>query len=383
MKKIIALLLAVVMLLSLAACGSSAKPEETQAPDSSAAPAEAPAASPTATPAASPAPSPIVKPTITPTPTPAPTPTPTQKPITPPRITKDPTTESISEGENACFIADAENYNYITWFIVSPDHKYQYSTSEAYRYFKGLSVAGDNTNQLYLCNCPLSLDGWCVEAMFTGDGGRATTNHCYINVKPAPKTPLWASPSGGYYSFSDASIQLNADPGDTIYYELHLFDNEVQSGQIKSGQTIYIPGYNDRCYDAYLYAYVTTDKSNAISCSYTMDWYRAAPNPDPEPSRDYYPNGYFTDDNGDIVDINSDGYGSLSCKVSITGLSSFEGYGYYDGYDGYGYDGGVAFLTLLDPNGNYMYATFNGRILTVYDSSWSLLPSGTSFDGFI
>lgn len=352
MKQFTALLLTMVLVMGLAACGSSAKPAATEPTMATEAPTQATEA-PT-------------KPTEAPT-----QPTEPEK-VNPPLITKAPTSESVTEGDNAYFVAKVEDYDYISWFIVSPDHKYQYSTSEAPRYFKGLSIAGETSTQLILCNCPTSLDGWCVEAMFTGPGGRAVTDHCYVYVKKAPKTQLWASPANGYFSFVEPTVQLNADKGDMIYYELRTFDGII-SGTIRSGDRITLPMLVGDVYDAYLYAYVTTDKSNAISCRYTIDCYEApAPFPTESPSGSL--DGSYMDGNGDTIYLRTDKNGRLACEISIVGLSTFTGHGYYSD--------GIAFLTLLAPNGTEVYTTFDGYTLTVFESDWSLLERGTEFSGF-
>ena len=112
-------------------------------------------------------------------------------------ITKNPTGEVVSEGGNAMFIAKAENYNYISWRLVSPNGFTTYTMNEAVWNFQGLSVNGDGTTQIILCNCPLSLSGWGIEAVFTGYNGQATTQRAYITVNKAAKAQLYASPSSG------------------------------------------------------------------------------------------------------------------------------------------------------------------------------------------
>lgn len=265
MKKYIAAVLVLVMVLTACACGST----QSQAP----VPTPTPIViyvtpEPTATP--HPVVTPAPAPSATPTPSATPRPTPTPVPYTPPVIVKDPTDEYITEGGNAYFIADAYDYNYIKWQIVSPDHSYSYDINEAHWYFQGLSVAGQDTNQLVLCNCPLSLDGWCVEATFIGYGGSVTTNHAYCFVSPAPKAQLWAYPSGGTFQGEDVAIQLNAGPNDTIHYEIYTDNIGSWSGDTYSGGYVYLDQQAMLRYTANLYAYVVGDEGNAISCQYVL-----------------------------------------------------------------------------------------------------------------
>ena len=224
---------------------------------------------------------------VTPTPaaqittvTPAPTVAPTSAPATPqptiqvvtvaPQITKNPTQESVTEGGNATFIAKADYYNYMSWRLISPDGYTSYSMSEAPWYFQGLSTYGDGSSQLILSNCPTSLNGWYVQATFTGSGGQTSSSKAAIYVSKAAKTQLWAYPSSGYFEYCDQAIQLNAGSGDQIYYELR-YNGNCYTGTVYSGGCCYIGAISDLRYDVYLYAYVVGDPTNAISCQYTMD----------------------------------------------------------------------------------------------------------------
>lgn len=187
-------------------------------------------------------------------------------------ITKNPTSETVQEGGNAMFIANAQNYNYITWQLVSPNGYTVYNMNEAAWQFRGLTVNGDGTTQLVLCNCPLSLSGWSVQAVFSGYTEKVTTSKAYITVNKAARAQLYASPSSGYFEYSDHPIQLIANPGDTIHYEMTRSGGiPFGSGEVQSGGYCYIGAIADERYDVYLYAYVVGDPSNAISCHYVMD----------------------------------------------------------------------------------------------------------------
>ena len=187
-------------------------------------------------------------------------------------ITKSPTSEVVTEGGNAMFIARAENYNYITWRLVSPNGYTYYNMTEAVWNFQGLSVTGDGTTQIVLCNCPLSLSGWGIEAVFTGYNGQATTQRAYITVNKAPTAQLYAYPSSGYFEYCDQGIQLVAGSGDTIHYEISSSGGIYSaSGDVQSGGYCYIGAIGNQRYDVYLYAYVVGNPSNAISCQYVMD----------------------------------------------------------------------------------------------------------------
>lgn len=297
--------------------------------------------------------------------------------VAPPEVTKDPTSEAVNEGGNAYFVARANNYNYINWYIVSPDHSSRIPVSSAPWSFPGLSVSGEGTTTLLLANCPLSLNGWCVEATFTGDGGSTNSGHCFINVNKAPRAQLMASPSSGYFEYCDQPITLTAAPGDTIYYELRT-EYQTYSGNVRSGEKIYIPALADIRYEAYLYAYVVGDSGNAISCQYTMDCLPyPAPTPDPEPIPDPTPifyGGFFSNGEAD-VNLISTGNNSFAANVSVQRLCNMDGFG--------SYSNGVVYLSLTDPSCNNMQAEFNvnNGTLFISSSTWEYLPTGTSFSG--
>lgn len=262
MKKTMVILAAVLMLcIVFCACGKSAEPAPTPTPIII---YVTPSPTPSSAPIVTAAPQ-TAAPIVTPVPTSSP-----QIVVKVPQITKNPTSESVSEGGNATFIARADNYSYMYWQIVSQDGRVAYNMNEAPWYFQGLSVNGDGGTQLVLCNCPLSLDGWCVQAVFVGSGTPVISNRAYISVSRAPKAQLWAYPSSGYFEYSDQAIQLNAGPGDQIHYEL-TYNGNTYTGNVTSGGCCYIGAIENQRYDVYLYAYVVGDPSNAISCQYVMD----------------------------------------------------------------------------------------------------------------
>lgn len=287
MKRTISLILAVMLIFTLCACGAQQKDtlqefldkngitEEQLKEKLLATPTPAPTPEPTPDPTPTPAPTatPVPIQTVAPVRTPAPTSTPQIVVVNTPSITKNPTSENVTEGGNAIFVAKATGYQYITWKLISPDGRTSYYMNEAPYYFSGLSVWGDGTTTLTLCNCPLSISGWSVEATFTNAGQSVTTSRAYVNVSPAPRAQLYASPSSGYFEYSDQPIYLYAASGDQIYWQLSCTNSSgySHSGTIRSGDCIYIPAIGNERYDCYLYAYVVNDPSNAISCSYVMD----------------------------------------------------------------------------------------------------------------
>ncbi len=128
-------------------------------------------------------PVPTAAPTAAPTPVPtaAPTPIPTQDPYLV-RITKSPTSETVQAGGSAVFIAYAENQTGIVWITVSPDTKTSFNIVDAPYYFSGLGVSGQGTSTLTLSNIPYEMNGWRIQAYFTGNGGPLYTAGAYLTV---------------------------------------------------------------------------------------------------------------------------------------------------------------------------------------------------------
>lgn len=203
MKKTLAIILVLVFMLSFAACGkrhsipdelingttAASSPVPTAVPVPTAAPTPVPTAAPTPVPAAA-TPVPIVQPTTAPTVAPRPTTAPTPQPTVNPylKITKDPTGEVVDEGGRAYFVARADNYTAITWIISNSAGNIIYQDGAAASVFPGLIVSGLGTETLCLDNIPYDLNGWRVQAQFSGVGGPLSTAYAYITVNQVSET---------------------------------------------------------------------------------------------------------------------------------------------------------------------------------------------------
>ena len=186
-------------------------------------------------------------------------------------ITKDPTSETVTVGGNAIFISTAVNFNYMNWRLVSPtDGSVIYMNAAPYS-FNGLTVTGDGTQQLTLCNIPATLNGWMVEAVFTGSTGSVTSARATITVNEATGSYLFATPSSGYFQTVYTGVVLTSAAGERIAYTMYRDGKTLSSGTISSGETVWIEGVANENHTVTLYAYVTTNPTNAISCSYTVD----------------------------------------------------------------------------------------------------------------
>lgn len=122
-------------------------------------------------------------PATTPAPAPAPTPAP-QIPVGQSgniRITKNPTSESLSIGGKTWFIAHAENASGITWQFIDPNGRVL-SVEETMSENAGLSLQVLDGDTIAVDKVPQSLNGWGVQAVFSDGNNAAATSPAYIYV---------------------------------------------------------------------------------------------------------------------------------------------------------------------------------------------------------
>lgn len=92
------------------------------------------------------------------------------------RVTKSPTSESVPYGGSCIFIAHAANASSVTWYIANEDGTSIATAYEAADNVSGLYVSGGNTDTLKLSGIPSWMNGFQVQACFTGEGGPVYTN---------------------------------------------------------------------------------------------------------------------------------------------------------------------------------------------------------------
>ncbi|MBE7018171.1 MAG: hypothetical protein E7420_08530 [Ruminococcaceae bacterium] len=107
-----------------------------------------------------------------------------------PVVTKNPTSETVIEGDSATFIARANNARQYVWEIALADAAL--TCEEAAAYFgKGVSFTGYNTDTLVIHNIPEELNGAYVWCQFVGAEESVTSTVAQLTVTPAEKaTPV-------------------------------------------------------------------------------------------------------------------------------------------------------------------------------------------------
>lgn len=273
MRKSSLMLLSAILAVILCGCGAS----QTQQPEGQTEPEPTPA------------------PIVTAQPTTTPVVTQTEEPTLPIKITQHPANLAVKEGQNASFIAGATDYQSVRWQIVSADDRTSYSMEDAPKYFSGMTVTGDGTQQVVLNNCPLSLNGWFVKAIYSSKNNAQVveTNKAQITVLSAKRQQIWAYPSSGNFMYNNEPIQLNAEDNVTISYQLrYSSDGMIDMGTVKSHDLVYIQARGGHYDIVTLTAYVESDPGNSVTCTYYMD------NSSPQYVQDngsYNPNDYVHD----------------------------------------------------------------------------------------
>ncbi len=121
--------------------------------------------------------------------TPAPTPVPTQEPAPSApvgsggniRVTKNPTSESLSVGGKTWFIAHADNATSIVWQFIAPDGAV-HSVDETISLNPGLALEVLEGDTIAVSNVPLSFNGWGVQAVFSDGASSAATSPASVYV---------------------------------------------------------------------------------------------------------------------------------------------------------------------------------------------------------
>lgn len=109
------------------------------------------------------------------------------------RVTKSPYTESVPYGGSCIFIAHADNASAVTWYIANGDATVIGEAADAASYISGLSVSGAKTDTLSLSGIPSWMNGYQVQACFTGSDGTVYTETARIWTyeQPAPRKCWW------------------------------------------------------------------------------------------------------------------------------------------------------------------------------------------------
>ena len=209
-KKVLCIMLAVITILILTACGKKNQPESTPAatPSATATPAPTQTPKPTQAPIQTPKPTPAPTPKLTPAPTPALTPMPlaTAAPspsATPaavalayaPVVTKQPNGEGHFVGESAVFVAAASNWTSLSWTAVSPSGR-EIDLKTFRDTFPDCSVIGDSDTTLTVTNLNIDMSGWSFYCTFANEDAKTKTESARLRVRDPENTTSSGTGSG-------------------------------------------------------------------------------------------------------------------------------------------------------------------------------------------
>lgn len=211
-KRKLSIVLLILAMMMLSACGrhqttpevitiptsQTPAPVVTATPDPFAVPSTAPTQAPVQTPAPTPVPTLPPTPVPTPMPTIAPTPIPTQASSNLPRITKDPTDETVSANGKCQFVTRYENADLAEWHFISPDGSLDVSYQTVQNQFPALKIIGGNTKDMTLEGIPDALNGCRVYCRFSNRFGSANTASALITVIPVTSMNVPTTQREGY-----------------------------------------------------------------------------------------------------------------------------------------------------------------------------------------
>ena len=114
-----------------------------------------------------------------------------------PKVTKNPTGETVNAGGAASFVAKYQDAVWAVWHFVSPDGTRDLVYTDAQKEFPDLKITGGDQSTLKLSNIPAGLSGWKVYCAFSNNVGSTNTQQAAITVNgaggqtqtPAPDQP--------------------------------------------------------------------------------------------------------------------------------------------------------------------------------------------------
>lgn len=155
-------------------------------------------------------------------------------PMPAPVITKDPTGESLMEGESAMFIARAENAEKIEWFLVDPERRNYNAPGYVASLYPGFSFTGRNSEVFEIYNVPLELDGWSAVCVFTNSGDSIESSPAEITVTEfkAESPTITSHPQGVSKTKGEStilSVLANNESGGTLKYQWYMSNTGSQN----------------------------------------------------------------------------------------------------------------------------------------------------------
>ncbi len=146
-----------------------------------------------------------------------------------PKVTKSPTSETVSVGGSCYFVAKYEDAIWAEWHFVNPDGTRDLLYTDAAKEFPTLEIINGYTSTMQLKNIPETLNYWKVYCRFSNNIGAANTTSAMItvtgqqNVVPTvtptrnPDADYSAIYNGTYYASDGGKAILTISGGPNVF----------------------------------------------------------------------------------------------------------------------------------------------------------------------
>lgn len=143
-----------------------------------------------------------------------------------PEITKDPTGETLMEGQSAMFIARAENAEKIEWFLLDKNGEYL-APGYVSSLYPGFSCKGKDSEVFEIYNVPLELDGWSAVCIFSNNNDSIESSPAKITVEEfnAESPSITSHPQSASKSKGESvllSVLADHSSGGTLKYQWYM-----------------------------------------------------------------------------------------------------------------------------------------------------------------
>ena len=127
-----------------------------------------------------------------------------------PKVTKDPTDETVKPGESAWFVAKHTGAILARWHFVSPDGSdYEYTNEAVSKQFPQMKIVGGDQGTMQLQNIPLNANGWKVYCRYSNNSGTADTKMATITVQGGTQAPAAADSTASAAPASASTVVVN------------------------------------------------------------------------------------------------------------------------------------------------------------------------------
>ena len=146
-----------------------------------------------------------------------------------PKVTKNPTSETVSAGGSCYFVAKYEDAIWAEWHFVNPDGTRDLLYTDAATEFPTLEIINGYTSTLQLRNIPASLNNWKVYCRFSNNIGASNTTSAMITVSDQQSVVPTVTPTqnpdadysaiynGTYYASGGGSAILTVSGGPNVF----------------------------------------------------------------------------------------------------------------------------------------------------------------------